>query len=251
MITLTAAQKHAVAVRLGGAVRAFATFAVAFAVQKHWIPGSSALAGWLGDQIATELAMGLTAAAMFAWSWITKNKDRNRLLAAIATDPAAAPTLDAFLEDFKASTSGPTSIGSPAKLLMLLAVLGGLGLVLPACASAPIVKAANAEHLAVTSVHAVIQAEAAAYSAGAYDSAHHQSYVTALLKVTQAEKALNDALTGWSAASGQPMPAQVAIAVQNVALVLADVAPLIPHNSPVATLAASATAAIQALAGGK
>lgn len=256
MFTLTAEQKHTIAAKAGGAVRAGAALVIAYAVRNHWIPGSGAMATWLGDQLTTELAGGITWAAMLLWSWMVKNKDKNRLVAAIVRDPLLLePTLEAFLTDFKAEaaarTSDHVSIGPTAKILLVLALAGGAGLVLPSCASAPIVHAANAEHLAVTAVHAVIQAEAAAYRAGAYDDAHHQQYVAALLKVTLAEKALNDALTGWNAGSGQPMPAQVTIAVQSLTLVLADVTPLIPQNSQAAALAASATAAIQALAGGK
>lgn len=126
-----------------------------------------------------------------------------------------------------------------------------LALALSGCATNKLVTATNAEHITVTAVHAVVQAEAQAYQAGAYDAAHHQTYVAALLKVTQAERSLNDALTGWNAAAGQPMPAQVTIAVQSLATILVDVTPLIPQNSAVASLAASATGAIQALAGGK
>lgn len=133
------------------------------------------------------------------------------------------------------------------RILAVLVLVGSIG-----CASSnALVNAANAEHLAVTSVHAVVQAEAQAFKAGAYDNAHHQTYVAALLKVTQSEQALNDALMTWNAASGQPMPAMVSIAVEHLATILADVTPLIPQNSTVGTLAADATAAIRALSGVK
>jgi hypothetical protein len=122
----------------------------------------------------------------------------------------------------------------------------------PACASAPpIVNAANTEHIAVTAVHAVIQAEAAAFKAGAYDNAKHQTYVAALLKVGQSEKALNDALKVWNASSGQSIPTVVAIAIQNISTILADVTPLLGTNQTLAALASTASVAIQALAGGK
>jgi hypothetical protein len=135
-------------------------------------------------------------------------------------------------------------------------VRGGIGralaliLLTTSCASAPIVTTTNGEHLAVTAVHAAVQAEAQAFAAGAYDAAHHQTYVAALLKVTQAEKVLNDTLKVWSAASGQPMPAVVAAAVASLSTILADVTPLIPTNSPAAPLLTSVTAAIEALSGG-
>jgi hypothetical protein len=129
MFNLTTEQTHAVAVRAGGAVRAFATLAVAYAVQKHWIPGSGLLSGWLGDQLAAELAMAVTAGGMFAWSWINKNKDRNRLLAAIAADPTAATTLDTFLSDFKASTKTQARVTGgtgPMQLVLVLVLLGAM-----------------------------------------------------------------------------------------------------------------------------
>ncbi len=129
-----------------------------------------------------------------------------------------------------------------------------LCLSLPAvnCASAPpIVNVTNAEHITVTAVHAVIQAEAAAFKASAYDNAKHQTYVAALLKVTQSEKALNDALMAWNAASGQPIPAVVSIAIQNVSTILADVLTLTGQNPQLAALVSSLSVAIQALAGGK
>jgi hypothetical protein len=147
--------------------------------------------------------------------------------------------------------TAPTVVPSLVKPLMLILTLGLGATLLPACTSNKLVVAANAEHVAVVSVHAVIQAEAAAFEAGAYDNTKHQTYVAALLKVTQSEKALNDALMTWNAASGQPMPQVVSIAVQNIQKILTDVTPLIPANSAVASLAASANAAIAALTGGK
>lgn len=137
-------------------------------------------------------------------------------------------------------------------IVLTLALIAGLASS-PACASAPpkIVTAANADLIAVTAVHAVVQAEAAAFTAGAYDSAKHQTYVAALLKVVQSEKVLTDALKTWNAASGQPMPQVVAIAVTSIQQILSDLAPLIPQNSAIASLAASANVAIAALIGGK
>ncbi len=132
------------------------------------------------------------------------------------------------------------------RLILAVALLAST-----ACAGNQLVTATNAEHVAVVSVHATIQAEAAAFKAGAYDNSHHQTYVAALLKVTQSEKALNDALTVWNAASDQPMPAQVTVAVRGLALVLSDVAPLMPTNSAAATFGATLSAAIAALSGGK
>lgn len=136
------------------------------------------------------------------------------------------------------------------KYLLSICVLT-LTLSVSACASNKLVGAANAEHVAVVSVHQVIQAEASAFKAGAYDNAKHQTYVAALLKVTQCEKALNDALMTWNAASGQPMPQVVSIAVQSLQKILSDVTPLIPANSSIRALVDSANAAIAALTGGK
>src|SRR5256885_12972950 len=128
----------------------------------------------------------------------------------------------------------------------------GSGAFVSACASAPpIVIAAYSEHVAVAAVHAVIQAEAAAFQSGAYDNARHQQYVAALLTITQAEQTLNDALKTWNAASGQPAPQVVPIAIEHLSTILADVTPLIPANSTVGVLAANATLAIRALSGGK
>jgi hypothetical protein len=140
---------------------------------------------------------------------------------------------------------------SSLTVLALCATLGAGGLVSGCAGSNKLVAAANAEHVAVTAVHAVVQAEAQAFRSGAYDNAHHQTYVAALLKVVQSEKALNDALMTWNAASGQPMPAVVSIAVQSLQKIIGDVTPLIPANSPVGSLVASANAAIAALTGGK
>lgn len=135
------------------------------------------------------------------------------------------------------------------RLILILALAGALPF--SGCASAPIVNVTNAEHIAVTAVHGLVTAEANAFKAGAYDNAHHQTYVAALLKVTQSEKALNDALMVWNAASGQPMPAIVALAIQNVSVIAADLGPLIPQNSAIASVVNAATAAIRALAGAK
>lgn len=152
--------------------------------------------------------------------------------------------------------SGQYSTSSlPGKKLAVWLLVAGLGadvLILPACASAPpLVTAANADLIAVSAVHAVVQAEASAFKAGAYDSARHQTYVAALLKIAQSEKVLTDALKTWNAASGQPMPQIVSIAVQSIQQILTDVTPLIPTNSTIGALAASANAAIAALTGGK
>lgn len=136
---------------------------------------------------------------------------------------------------------------SSLTVLALCAVLGS-GVLVSACGANKLVVAANAEHLAVVSIHAVVQAEAAAFKAGAYDAAHHQTYVAALLKVNASEKALNDALMTWNAASGQAMPQIVAIAVANLSTILSDVSPLLPADNP---LLLNATAAIRALTGGK
>ena len=150
-----------------------------------------------------------------------------------------------------AATGMPAGPGPRFPAVLLAAVLGA-GMLVSSCASSHgLVVAANAEHVAVVSVHAVVQAEAQAFAAGAYDNAHHQTYVAALRKVVQSEKALNDALQTWNAASGQPMPQVVSIAVQNLQRILSDVTPLIPQNSAVASLVATANAAIAALTGGK
>lgn len=138
----------------------------------------------------------------------------------------------------------------------LLAIALTVGAALAGCGSAPanqapIVFAVNGEHIAVTAVHAVVQTEAQAFRSGAYDNAKHQTYVAALLKIVQSEKVLNDALRTWNAASGQPMPQIVSLAVQNLQQIIADVTPLIPASSSVASLVASANAAVAALTGGK
>jgi hypothetical protein len=149
-------------------------------------------------------------------------------------------------------SSLPTSPAPTMRLpVVLLAAVLGAGVLTSSCTSNKLVNAVNAEHVAVTTVHAVVQAEAQAFRAGAYDNARHQTYVAALLKVVQSEKALNDALMTWNAASGQPMPQVVSVAVVSLQQILRDVTPLVPSNTSVGALVASANAAIAAITGGK
>lgn len=121
----------------------------------------------------------------------------------------------------------------------------------PACASTPIANATRAAHISVVTVHAVVQAEANAFMAGAYDNAHHQKYVSALLKVTEAEKALNDALRAWNQFSGEPMPAIVAQAINTLTAILTDLSTLLPQSAPIASFLTATTQAIVALSGAK
>jgi len=200
---------------------------------------------WTQAQSQTYVMAAALAVLSIGWSLWQKYKSRLRFLTALES-PAGTP--ESVIKT-KVSTGTGASIGV---LLLLIAALLGAGVLASGCASTPpLVVAANAEHITVVSVHAVVQAEAQAYAAGAYDSAKHQQYVAALLKVVQSEKALNDALMTWNAASGQPLPAVVTVAVQNLSAILADVAPLIPANSAAATFAQSASVAITALTGGK
>lgn len=140
----------------------------------------------------------------------------------------------------------------PGKRIAAVLLSVCLGVMASACANnPPIVNTVNAEHITVVSVHAVIQAEAAAFSANAYSAATHQQYVAGLLKIAQSEKALNDALQTWNLASGQPAPAVVALALTNLRTIVADLTPLIPTNSTIGALIASATTAINLITGAK
>lgn len=141
---------------------------------------------------------------------------------------------------------------SGVKLPMILVAMLGAGLLVSSCANnPPIANAANASYIAAISVDGVIQAEAAAFKAGAYSTASHQTYVAGLLKIAQGERALNDALKTWNLASGQPAPAVVALALTSLRTIVADLTPLIPTNSTIGALVASATTAINLITGGK
>lgn len=205
-------------------------------------------AGWLVQHGVWSAAQSQTyvmaaGLALLSLGWSLWQKYRSRLHFLTALESPAGTTESAVTDKIKNGTG--------ATLALVLGAVLGAGVVVSSCASAPIVSATGAEHVAVTAVHGVVQAEARAFATGAYDNAKHQQYVSALLKVVQSEKALNDALMTWNAASGQPMPAVVSIAVQSIQKILADVSPLIPTNSTIGALVASANAAIGALTGGK
>lgn len=141
--------------------------------------------------------------------------------------------------------------GKKIAALLLVACLGAMAAACGANHNPPIVNAANAEHVTVVSVHAVIQAEAAAFKAGAYDNATHQQYVAVLLNVAQSEKVLNGALKVWNQASGQPAPAVVALALSSLRKIVADVTPLLPTNNSIGALVVTATTAINLITGGQ
>jgi hypothetical protein len=204
----------------------------------HWAATGNADAGWHLAITIPPLMLLLHA----VWDWASQFALQQIAYDLVAQKAGVTKPIELTL---------PSSLPSVRLPVVLLAAVLGAGVLTSSCSSNKLVNAVNAEHVAVTAVHAVVQAEAQAFRAGAYDNAHHQTYVAALLKVVEAEKALNDALTGWNAASGQPMPAHVTIAIGSLASILSDVTPLIPQHSTIASLATSATAAIQALAGGK
>lgn len=198
---------------------------------------------WTSAQSQTYVMAAALAVLSLGWSLWQKYKSRVHFLTALQAP--AGTSEDAV------KTKVAQGLGVPLSVVLLVAALSAAVLVSSCAGMNKLVITTSGEHIAVVSVHAVIQAEASAFNAGAYDNAHHQTYVAALLKVTQSEKALNDALMTWNAASGQPMPQVVSIAVQSIQKILSDVTPLIPTNSTIGALAASANAAIAALTGGK
>jgi hypothetical protein len=185
---------------------------------------------------------------MFPWlaPWAEHTIELGSFIATIVIgiliDPKKAleaPTLSELRD------RGPAKIG-----IVVLATVLGAGVLVSSCAGhTKFQQAVIGETAVVQAVDAVVKAEAAAYKAGAYSQAQHQKYDAALLKVVQGEKATNDALTTWSASSGQPMPVAVLNAVKGLQKVSADIQPLAPSNSAVAALAANVSAALSLLLG--
>lgn len=123
----------------------------------------------------------------------------------------------------------------------------------PGCASSgtTLATTTSAAHVAVLSVHVLIDAERQAFAAGAYDLEHHALYVDGLLKLAQSELVLNDALQTWNASQGQPMPTIVADAIFSLGVITSDLTPLVATNSAIAPFLQTIATSVTTLKGGQ
>ncbi len=127
----------------------------------------------------------------------------------------------------------------PKASIWLLAMLlgGGLlgaGVTTSSCASSAAVHAAVVvDNTLAQTLHAVKQDELAAYHAGTYDKAQHQTYAKAILAALQAGNALNDAIDTWrQAAPGTPAPQIVATTIAGLQQIVTDLSGILPATNP-------------------
>lgn len=134
----------------------------------------------------------------------------------------------------------------PIRLLVPVLVLAALAV---ACASTqPALKPlVVGETAIVQAIHNVVEAEKAAYAAGAFDRDHHRKYLRAEQRIINGEAALNDALLAWARDTDRVVPEQVKITAGALREMLDDLGDTWTPGTPLGTLVSKVEAAMNLL----
>lgn len=118
---MTPSEQDKLAAQTGSMIRAVAIFLVYLAVKHGLIP--QAIAGVLGDTLTLYLATGLTALAMFLWSWVKNHAQHDRIAQALISDPTL--NVDDFLAKVKANSVAPAASERGFAWLIIPVILAG------------------------------------------------------------------------------------------------------------------------------
>lgn len=209
------------------------------AVIRHLLTGLAGVLvthGYVSQTGATAYTEELVGLALqgAVMLWANRIVYWQQVRALIGRSMPAGTTHDAVVAKVDELTTAKTlpSVFTPSNVSASLVkpvvlFIVSLGLVsLPSCATTGLVPTTQGAHIAVVSVHGIIDAEDKAFHAGVIDLDHHQIYVAGLLKLVESEQVLNDALRAWNASAGQPMPTIVADAIFSLGVIVDDLKPL-------------------------